>query len=157
MWPAVREAIPGARLRVVGSYPPPEIEALGQLAGVELLGTVEDVRPYFWTSGILIAPIFHGSGTRVKILEACAAGLPVVSTPLGVEGLDLGDGRHCLLASSAAAWTDAVTRLCRDPERAERLAAAAQQLARERYDWAISAATLERAYRQGRGGEGARG
>jgi rhamnosyltransferase len=97
------------------------------------------MRPVYHRHQVLVVPLRAGSGTRLKLLEAFAAGLPVVSTTLGAEGIDGVAGEHLLLADDAAGLARAVDRLLGDAELAARLAANAMRLARDRYDWAASA------------------
>jgi rhamnosyltransferase len=96
----------------------------------------------------MVAPIRAGSGTRLKILEAFAAGLPVASTALGAEGIDCRDGRHLLIADEPAAFARAVGRLLDDGALGARLAGEAVALAAERYDWRHGAAAALACYRE---------
>lgn len=132
--PRIRERIPGATARIVGREPSPEVRALGQLPGVEVLGSVPDVRPHLAEAAVLAVPLEAGGGTRLKILEAFAAGLPVVSTPVGCEGIDADDGEH-LRVVARAQMAEGIVALLDDRARGERLAARARDLARARYDW----------------------
>jgi glycosyltransferase involved in cell wall biosynthesis len=84
---------------------------------------------------VMPVPLFAGSGTRLKVLEAFAAGLPVVSTPKGVEGLDVRAGEHFLTAHSAEEFTDAINMLWSDNALGADLARSASRLVRERYTW----------------------
>lgn len=133
--PKVRAVHPGARLRIVGADPPPEVAALARAGGVEVAGRVPDVRPHLAAAHALTVPLEAGGGTRLKIIEAFAAGLPVVSTPVGCEGLEVADGEHLVVAPRER-FAAAVISLLGDPARAARLAERARSLARERYDWA---------------------
>lgn len=134
--PEVRRRVPDARVRLVGRDPDPEVMALGNLDGVEVLGSVPEVLPHFGGAAALVVPLESGGGTRLKIIEAFAAGLPVVSTPVGCEGIDAVDWEHLLIADRSR-LVDAVVRLLRDPALGERLAANARLLAGERYDWCV--------------------
>ena len=98
-------------------------------------GYVEDIEPLYQQAGVFIAPLRSGSGVRVKILEAMARGVPVVSTSIGADGLDVEDGVHLLIADSPTAFADAVGRILTDPALAAALAAAGRQRMLERYDW----------------------
>jgi glycosyltransferase involved in cell wall biosynthesis len=132
--PEVRSRVPDTRLRIVGRDPAPEVLALRGLPGVEVMGSVPDVIPYLREAHVLAVPLAAGGGTRLKILEAFAAGLPVVSTPVGCEGLPVVDGEH-LVTAERARFAEAVLHLLADPTRGKRLAAAARELVRERFDW----------------------
>lgn len=148
IWPHLRSRIPGAEFTIVGARPLPAVQALGSLPGVAVAGSVPDVRPYYRGALAAIVPLLSGGGTRLKILEAMAAGVPVISTPLGAEGLDLSDGEHLLLAGAddAAAWADRVRCLRDNGELRDRLIEAGLALVRGRYDWGIVGARLRQIY-----------
>jgi glycosyltransferase involved in cell wall biosynthesis len=132
--PQIRTAVPAARLVIVGRDPTVEVRALAHLPGVEIAGGVPDVRPYLRQAHLLAVPLESGGGTRLKILEAFAAGLPVVSTPVGCEGLRVTAEEHLLMAPRKR-FAAAVTALLGDPQRGRELAARARQLVHAEYDW----------------------
>ncbi len=134
MYEPLRQAVPNLGVQVVGHTPPPEIRQLAELPGVEVTGSVPDVRPYYEQATVFIVPLRLGGGTRLKIVEAMAMGLPVVSTTIGVEGLDVRPGENIVIADDAVSFTDGVLRLLRDPDLRDRIAEGGQVLAR-RYDW----------------------
>jgi len=138
IWPRVRERDPAARLSVAGARLPESARTWQGRDGVEILGEVEDLAALYWRQRVVAVPIRAGSGTRLKILEAFAAGAPVVSTTLGAEGLEVEGGRHLLLADGAREFAEQVVRLLRDDGLASTLSAAAANLVRERYDVAQS-------------------
>jgi glycosyltransferase involved in cell wall biosynthesis len=115
---------------------------LAELPQIEVTGTVDDVRPWYRSAIVVVVPLRTGSGTRLKILEAMAADVPVVSTRLGAEGLDVTDGVDIVLAETALATTDSVDELVRSPDRRGAIAAAARELVRNHYDWPILGARL---------------
>jgi glycosyltransferase involved in cell wall biosynthesis len=112
--------------------------------GVYMHGFVEDVRPHFEESQVLVVPLSVGSGTRIKILEAMATGTPVVSTAIGAEGLDCAHGQNILIADRASDLAAAVVGLLRDPEQAFRIGVAGRSLVEERYSWDASAEVMRR-------------
>lgn len=132
--PRVRACIPDARLRIVGRDPSPQVRALSRLPGVDVTGAVDDLRPHLLESHVLAVPLETGGGTRLKILEAFAAGLPVVSTAVGAEGIDAIPGREFVQAERPE-FSQAIVDVFRDSARAADRAAAARQLVRARYDW----------------------
>ncbi|HEY7425432.1 MAG TPA: glycosyltransferase family 4 protein [Gemmataceae bacterium] len=134
--PKVRRQFPDIRLRIVGRNPTTEVEALRHLAGVEVTGTVESMIPHLEEAHALVVPLEAGGGTRLKILEAFAAGLPVVSTPVGCEGLGVTHGEHLLVADREQ-FAENVLALLADERLGTQLAARARALVREQYDWAI--------------------
>lgn len=132
--PRLLERRPGTRVRIVGVNPTPEIVALNR-PGFEVVGGVPDVRPEYWSAKALIVPLLSGSGTRLKILEAAGAGLPIVSTPLGCEGIDMRHGEHLMVAESPDEFAEACVRLLDNEALAARLAMHARALVHGRYDW----------------------
>lgn len=133
IWPAVRAKCPDAQFRVVGRNPPPAVEQLAQVAGVEVMGTVPDIRPYLAEAAVAVVPLLVGGGTRLKIFEAMAMQKAVVSTPLGAEGLEVTSGQDVLLAEADADFADSLVELLHDTPKRNALAAAARQLVEENY------------------------
>ncbi len=121
IFPKVRTEEPRARLIVIGSDPPPR-HSLPEAEAIDLIGFVEDVREPLKRYSVFVCPILSGSGVRVKLLEAFAAGIPVVSTRLGAEGLADQDGELCALADDASSFAAHIVRLIRDPENAAQMA-----------------------------------
>ena len=121
VFPKVRSAEPRVRLIVIGSDPPPR-HSLPDDAAIELLGFVEDIREPLARYSVFVCPILSGSGIRVKLLEAFAAGIPVVSTRIGAEGLASVDGEFCALADDPEAFAQAVLKLLADPAQAAEMA-----------------------------------
>ncbi len=126
VFPRVRKDEPRARLVIVGSDPPPR-HSLRDPEAIEMIGFVEDVREPLMRYSVFVCPILAGSGVRVKLLEAFAAGIPVVSTRLGAEGLADKDGEICALADDPADFAGHVVRLLRHPEEAEAMALRARE------------------------------
>jgi polysaccharide biosynthesis protein PslH len=134
VWPTVRRSRPAARLLITGDRGRRPLPAAD---GVEQVGLVEDVRPLLAGAALAVAPIFTGGGTRLKILEAMAAGTPVVATTKGAEGIDAVDGQHLLLADEPVAFAAHVIAVLEDATLRDRLSQAAHQLVEARYDWRI--------------------
>jgi glycosyltransferase involved in cell wall biosynthesis len=147
-FPRVRQELGGTRFLIVGSRPPRTVTDLGldPERGFTVTGYVADLAPLLRQSAVLVVPVHSGSGMRVKILEAFARGIPVVSTRVGVEGIDAQDGVHLLVADEPAAFGRAVVRVLRDPELGHRLAAAGRKLIEERYDWRTALRGLDAVY-----------
>lgn len=132
--PIVRQQHPSAVLKLVGRNPGPEVIALGTLPGVEVHANVPDVGVYLAEATLLTVALDSGGGTRLKILEAFAAGLPVVSTPVGCEGIDCQHGRELWIAERdqfAQAILDALSA----PQLATEFAERGRELALAQYDW----------------------
>ncbi|MEK7406049.1 MAG: glycosyltransferase [Acidobacteriota bacterium] len=144
--PRVLERRPAARLVVVGSDPPPRYGLSGPLDAIELRGFVEDVREPLSRYSVFVCPILSGSGVRVKLLEAFAAGMPVVSTTLGAEGLGKVDGEFCALADAPAAFAGKIVALLDQPERAMEMAQRARREVVENWDMAVLTRRLAESY-----------
>jgi glycosyltransferase involved in cell wall biosynthesis len=144
--PRVLSRRPDARLVVVGSDPPPR-HALPDTAGIELRGFVEDVREPLGRYAVFVCPILSGSGVRVKLLEAFAAGIPVVSTRLGAEGLGSQDGEFCALADEPAGFADKILELFEQPEQARAMAERSRREVVENWDAAVLTRRLVESYR----------
>ncbi len=136
VWPQVRERLPEAVFTIAGRHPAPEVRALGALPGIDVTGLIEDIRPYYREAMAAIVPVRIAGGTRLKILEAMAAGVPVVSTPLGAEGLEVEPGVNILIGETEDEFCDGIVSLSEDPQRWRRLAAAGRALVEAHYDWA---------------------
>jgi len=133
--PLLLRARPELECTFVGRDPPPDIQALAQLPGVHITGTVDDVRPYVERATVYVVPLRIGGGSRLKILEALAMGRAVVSTSVGAEGLDVEHDRHILLADDPRAFSASVLRLLNDPRRCLSLAAEGRRLVEQSYGW----------------------
>jgi polysaccharide biosynthesis protein PslH len=134
IWPRILAARPQATWALVGQKPHSRLEPLRQLSGVTITGQVDEVRPYLAGATVYVMPLRMGSGTRLKLIEALAVGVPVVSTPLGAEGYPVTDGRELLLAEKPEAFARAVLRLLDNEELRARLSAAGRHFAWQ-YDW----------------------
>lgn len=133
--PEVRRSHPRAVLKLVGRDPGPVVRALAELPGVEVHANVPDVRVYLAEASVLAVALDSGGGTRLKILEAFAAGLPVVSTPVGCEGIDARHGEHLWVAEYGE-FGAGLNAVLADPSGTTARAARARELAVQRYDWA---------------------
>lgn len=139
--PRIRATIPHVTVTVVGRTPGTRLREMAvQAGGVEVTGRVDDVRPYLERASAFIVPMRIGGGTRLKIYEAMATGLPVVSTTVGAEGLPLVSGQHVELHDTAGEFADAVTSLLQDAVRRERLAQTGADEVRARFAWSGVAA-----------------
>lgn len=124
-------------LVIAGSNPAPDVAALADLPGVTVVANPADIDPLYRRARLAVVPIRAGGGTRLKIIEAFAMGVPVVSTRLGAEGLAVEHERHLLLADAPAEFADACMRLMRDDALHARLVDAARTL--QRRDYSLSA------------------
>jgi polysaccharide biosynthesis protein PslH len=133
IFPLIEARLPAARLLVVGASPPHALRRAAR-SNVEITGYVPSVEPYFRRATAFVAPLEIGGGTRVKVLEALAYGVPVISTTIGCEGLDVVDGQSVLLADTPSAFAQAVLRVLLCPSLARALSANGHAIART-YDW----------------------
>lgn len=148
VWPSLLALFPGCRLTLVGSDPVPGVLALRNMEGVEVTGTVKDVRYFYHGADVAVVPLRMGGGTRLKILEAMAAGVPVISTSIGAEGLEVEPGRNILIADGTVpeSWVRALLSLGESEGRREDLVVSAMQLVRDRYDWTVIGKSLCNTY-----------
>jgi polysaccharide biosynthesis protein PslH len=147
IFPEVRKQEPNAKLLVVGRNPPDWLrQRVTQEAHVELHGNVADVRPYLWSSGMLIVPLRIGGGSRLKILEALSSGLPVVTSQVGVEGLDLSGDHHLLVVGEAEVMSHTIVYAIRNPHQMDRLTQPGRERVLHQYDWSRLADRLEQVW-----------
>jgi sugar transferase (PEP-CTERM/EpsH1 system associated) len=144
--PTIRRQVPQAHLLVVGRDPAPAIRRLAS-PSVTITGRVGDIRPYLSQGAVFVAPLRMGSGTRLKVLEAMASGLPVVSTSMGIEGIAATPGEEALVADTPPEFAAAVVELLTNLPLAQKLASRARLLVEGRYDWQAILPKLEEAYR----------
>jgi polysaccharide biosynthesis protein PslH len=144
--PIIRIHRPNVTLDILGDHSSKELDILRSHSGVNFIGYVQDVRPYLWRSSICVVPLFSGGGTRLKILEAMAAGLPVVSTAIGAEGLDLGPEVDIILAVGTDGFAQAITNLLGDQPRRAGISATARKRVVDLYDWSSIGPKLEKVY-----------
>ncbi len=148
VWPVVHQKHPDLVFTIVGRDPASSVRDLTSIAGVEVTGSVEDVRPYYREALIAVVPLQVGGGSRLKILEAMAAGVPVVSTLRGAEGLHVDDGKNILLSDSNEEFAGAISSLMNEPDLRTQIISGGRQLVADRYDWSKLGATLVEYYRQ---------
>ncbi len=146
--PHVRARRPQARLVVVGSDPPARQLHEELPPGVEFLGFVEDIREPLAAYAVFVCPIRSGSGVRVKLLEAYASGIPVVSTRVGAEGLGREDGEFCRLADDPREFAAHVLALFENPQEAAKMAQRAREEVVRNWDMATLTRKLAASYRE---------
>ena len=135
-WPHVRRRKPHARLIIAGGDPADSVRAIVRTApGVELVPNPKSMARVAKRASITVAPLRFGSGTRIKILESMAWGVPVVSTTLGFEGIEAFDGEHLLVRDDPKEFADAICSLMSDASLWRKLRNGGRDLVRERYSW----------------------
>jgi glycosyltransferase involved in cell wall biosynthesis len=136
VFPLVRHEIPESHFWIVGARPDRRIVQLGREdASVQVTGYIEDTNVYLCDSAVFIVPLRAGGGMRVKILDAWARGIPIVSTTIGCEGIDVQPGVNILIADTPADFAQAVLRVIRDPALGKRLAENGRRWVETHYDW----------------------
>ncbi|MFN8534897.1 MAG: glycosyltransferase family 4 protein [Dehalococcoidia bacterium] len=142
--PLVRE-IPGARIAIAGRDPAPAVRALAG-PNVDVIGPVDDERPLLAQASVCVVPLRSGGGMRFKVVQAMAAGLPVVSTTFGADGVAARHGEHLVLADTPEAFVAAIRRTIGDPAATRRRIERARTLAVQRYDWRAILPALDDLY-----------
>jgi glycosyltransferase involved in cell wall biosynthesis len=140
-WPVIRRARPALRLAIVGADLPARLAARDGEEGIAVMGAVPDLGPLYGMAMLALAPLRAGGGTRLKLIEAAAFGVPAVATSLAARGLAFGEGRYMWIADTPADFADAVIAAGDAPEERARRAAYAQRIVRDRHD---RAAIVER-------------
>jgi glycosyltransferase involved in cell wall biosynthesis len=133
--PLVWEKDPSVRLCIAGLNPPKEIRDLASDPRIEIIGTPDDMREIAGQCCLTVVPLRLGGGTRIKILDAFAMGIPVISTSLGCEGLEVEDGKHIVIRDEPEAFAQSVLQVISDPLRAECLRTNGRKFTEDRYDW----------------------
>ena len=146
IWPRIKRNCPRVHLYVVGKGTHKALTPLINDKSVTVTGFVPEILPYFGGADVYVAPLRMGSGTRLKILEAMAAGLPIVSTTVGVEGIPLTSGEHAILADAPEEFATTCCALLQDPEHRRALGSAARRFVVQRFDWQRVAPLLEPLY-----------
>jgi len=136
VWPEVKKKMPEAKIWIVGRKIPEWIKALSlKDDGIELTENIPDARDAYRQASVMVAPIKGAGGTRLKILEAMAAGLPVVSTSIGVAGLNITHGAQALISDTYEGLADEAVRLLKDPVLAEKIGRQGQIHVKANFDW----------------------
>jgi sugar transferase (PEP-CTERM/EpsH1 system associated) len=134
--PLIRRRRPECKFAIVGRTPPESILKLGRtVPGVLVTGTVKDVRPYLWGASVSVVPLRIGGGTRLKIYEAMAAGLPVVSTNVGAEGLEVHPPNDIRIADDPKDFAGHCLELLEDERASRQMAARALEMVASNYSW----------------------
>jgi len=145
VWPLIVAARPNVEMVVVGHSPPAELVRAAAVKNYRWRFTdfVDDIRPHVYGSDVYVIPLRVGGGTRIKAFEAMAMGCPVVATAVGIEGLPVQAGTHCLIADSAAALANAIVQVLDDDALRASLATHARHLVEARYSHRSAAAAFE--------------
>jgi glycosyltransferase involved in cell wall biosynthesis len=145
-YPTLKKLIPDIKFDVVGRDPKQTIQKLNEDSDILITGEVPDVRPFISNSDVCIVPLRIGGGTRLKILEYFAMGIPVISTSVGVEGIDAINGEHLIIEDDISKFPDRIIELLNDQEFAKYLAKNGRKLVEEKYSWSQYGENLNQLY-----------
>jgi len=144
VFPSIKKKFPEATFTIVGRNPTQAVRSLSERdSSIRVTGTVDDVRPYLSQAELMVVPLKAGGGTRIKIFEAMATGIPVVSTRIGAEGLSVTHDKEILLADTPEEILVAVERLFHSVELRQKIGRAGMELVRMRFGWAASVDIFE--------------
>ena len=147
VFPLVKQQVPGVTLTIVGKNPPQDfLQMAEQGSGIHVTGYVPDLLPCMEDAAVLVVPVRAGGGMRVRILEAFAFAMPVVTTTVGLEGIEANIGGDVLVEDSPVRFANAVVRLLKAPAIADQLGAQGRVLAETRYDWQKVLRQVEQVY-----------
>ena len=147
MLPLIKKEIPSTRFWIMGKETDQALQPLLNDGEVKVAGYVDDIRPHLANCGVFVVPLRIAGGTRLKILEAMAAGCAVVSTSVGAEGLEVSDGKNILIADTPKEFVRAVVEVIDNADRQKRLGANARELVDSKYDWEAIASVHDDLYR----------
>jgi glycosyltransferase involved in cell wall biosynthesis len=149
VFPAVLAAEPSARLCIVGRRPPVWLQRRAtESARIEVHADVDDVRPFLYRCGAMAVPLRIGGGSRLKILEALACGMPVVASSIGAEGLRLQAGEHFACANETSEMAQVLIEWMRNPAPSLAMAEAGRTVVEASYDWSALAEKMESAWEE---------
>lgn len=148
VWPLVRAAYPSATFESIGRSPYSDVAAFSRTPGVIVSGHLEDIRPNMTNAECVVVPIRIGGGTRLKILDAWAMGLPVVSTSIGCEGLEARDGENIIIRDNPEEFARGVIEILANRQIREDLGRNGRKTVLDHYSWERVGAKLRNTYRQ---------
>ncbi|MGJ3240572.1 MAG: glycosyltransferase family 4 protein [Anaerolineae bacterium] len=148
IFPQVRQQIPDAHLQLVGNAPPPDLQAYAS-DHITITGRVPRVQDYLASATVFVSPLRVGAGIKNKVLEAMAMGIPLVATPLSMEGIDAEDGRD-VLVTPVEKMAEAIVALLRDERQQRTLATHARAIIEKHYSWQGVAQQYQALYQQAR-------
>lgn len=135
IFPKVKKEVKDAEFWIVGAHPTNQVMLLKNVGGIHVTGKVDDIRQYYEMGKVFVAPYRFGAGTKIKILEAMAVGVPIVSTSIGCRGIGAVNGEHLLVADTEEEFSQKVIELLRDDKKARMLSENSLNLAKEKFKW----------------------
>lgn len=149
IWPPLKAKHPNARVTIIGRRPPTWLQQASQIdSSIRVTGFVDDVRPYLAEAQAYICPIFDGGGTKLKVLDALAMGVPLVAHPIACEGISVIPEKHVLMAADPESFVSQISRLFSNPNLCTSVSRAGRELAVEYYDFATIGRQLSDLYDQ---------
>jgi polysaccharide biosynthesis protein PslH len=149
VFPRIRTRVPDATLTIIGKNPPQDfLERAARDPGITVTGYVPELPPYLEQGALMVVPVRAGGGMRVRILEAFAYAVPIVTTTIGLEGIQAELERDVLVADTAADFAARVIELLENPEKQERLSLNGRRLAETKYDWQVVLSAMDAVYEQ---------
>jgi sugar transferase (PEP-CTERM/EpsH1 system associated) len=146
--PLIWSQLPEIKLWIVGKDPTPEIQALKQIKGITVTGTVDDIRPYLQQATVAVAPISYGVGIQNKVLEAMACATPVVATSQAVSTLDVTDGKELLISDHPDQFAKNVLQLLENQHYREKIGESGLKFVKIHHKWSTIASKLEDIYKE---------
>ncbi|MFC2088648.1 glycosyltransferase family 4 protein [Calditrichota bacterium] len=146
IYPAIIKKIPECTLTIVGKNPPNDILSLIIDPKVKVYANVKEVNSYYEKASLSVVPLQSGGGTRLKILESMSFGVPIVSTSIGCEGLEIKNGYNILIGNTASDFSNKVLEILMSPNLAKKLSINARKLIEEKYNWDRITGSLENMY-----------
>ncbi len=148
IWPQIKSRVPDAVFKIIGQDPPAELLAIAaEDKDIQVLGYVDDIRPYVAESAVYVVPLRVGGGTRLKVLDALSQGKAIVSTSVGCEGITVTHGENIFIEDDDDAFANRVVELFNDQSLRKRLGLNARLLAEQKYAWESIGQTLNDAYK----------
>lgn len=147
VWPKIKMAIPNLKLWIVGMNITEKIKEKA-VGDIEITEAMPDIRDAYLNATVLVTPIKGPGGTRLKILEAMASGMPIATTSVGAEGLEVSNGKHVLISDNMDQLAELAVKIIKDKQLAQRLGENARKFVIKKYSWQISADTLDRIYKE---------
>jgi glycosyltransferase involved in cell wall biosynthesis len=150
VFPLIRSQVPGVRLTIIGKNPPKDFLRLAEdkTNNIVVTGFVPELNPYFAESALAVIPVRAGGGMRVRILEAFARAMPVVTTTVGLEGIQAEPGEDVLVADSPSDFAACVIRLLNDQALQDQLSTNGRRLVESKYNWQVTLRDLDKVYGQ---------
>ena len=149
VFPLIQQKLPGVIFDVIGSRPPRSLVEMGQDSpGIHVTGYVDDPTAYLEGAGVMVVPLRSGGGMRVKILNGLAQGMPIVTTTIGCEGIDVEHGVHLLVADTPEQFAEQTIRVLSSPDLAESLSQNSRSLIKRRYDYLTACKPIDELYQQ---------